>query len=53
MTSRAPTIAVCGYSASAPTSATVCGLGFCFAAISKKGAAVAVAGSGPVGEIWK
>src|SRR3989442_16045313 len=35
MISRAPTSAVCGYSASAPTMATVCGLGVCFAASSK------------------
>ena len=46
-------MAFCGYSASAPTSATVCGLGVCLAASSKNPMAVLVCGSGPAGWIWK
>ena len=53
ISSRAPTSAFCGYSASAPTMATVCGLGVCLAASSKKPCGVLISGSGPLGEIWK
>jgi hypothetical protein len=44
---------VCGYSASAPTIATVFGFGLPAIATSKNGSQKARAGSGPVGSIEK
>jgi len=46
-------MAAWGYSASAPTSATVFGFGFMVIATSKKPLVRPTAGSGPLGMIWK
>jgi len=53
MFSRAPASALCGYSASAPTIAMVCGFGVCLAATSRNVAVQSTAGRGPAGMIWK